>query len=213
MTKRAFSINDLYTKKRKLFKLPTGLHELIGEAELTGSWIVWGDSGMGKTSFTCQLAKALCTVDKVIYNSLEEGDSQTLKKAFKRVKMEEVRGKLFPCQMDIGEIREWLKRQRSPRIVIVDSAQYTGLSVPEYKKLVKEFKNVLWIWIAHEEGKKPEGTLAKKIRFDAHVKIRVVGFKAWAISRYQDKPQPYVISETKADEYWGAGLIEGKKMI
>lgn len=210
---RVFSVNDLYTKKRNLHQLPPGLNELIGKFERKGSWIVWGDSGQGKTSLVCQIAKALTKVDKVFYNSLEEGDSETLKQAFKRVKMEEVRRKIFPVQYEIEELKEKLRKQRAPKIVIMDSVQYTGLSVKDYRELKKEFSDVLWIWISHEEGKLPEGGLGKKIRYDSPVKIRVVGFKAFALSRYLGDTTPYVIYQKKADEYWAGGLLDEKKII
>lgn len=207
------SVNDLYTKKRQLHRFKNELHSLTGEFEAKRSWIIWGDSGQGKTSLVCQMVKALTELGKVIYNSMEEGDSETLKRAFKRVKMEERRGYVYPVQLEIDELRKVLKKQRSPKIVVMDSVQYTGLKVKEYKALKNEFKDVLWIWVSHEKGKLPEGMLGEKIRFDADVKIRVVGFKAFSLSRYTEDTTPYVIYKKKADEYWAGGLLEDKKII
>lgn len=211
--KRAISVNDLYTRKRVLHRLPQGLHELIGLFELTGSWIIWGDSGNGKTSLACMLAYALASIEKLFYNSMEEGDSETMKRAFKRVKMEERRRRVLLLNKEsIPELKERLKKQRAPRIVIIDSVQYADITWTDYKALLAEFPGVLFIWISHEDGKLPAGPIAKKIRFDAHVKIRVVGFRAYAISRYGGGT-PFTISTEKADEYYAGGLLDEKKMI
>lgn len=44
----------------------------LGRPELKGSWLIFGKSGSGKTTFALQLAKYLTRfVDKVAFDSLE----------------------------------------------------------------------------------------------------------------------------------------------
>ncbi len=209
---RAISVNDLYTKKRKLMNMSAPFKELMGTPEHRGSWIIWGDSFNGKTSFSCQLAKELSSREKLIYNSMEEGDSESLRIAFQRVKMEEVRRKITVVNESIPELKERLRKHKAAKAVIIDSVQYSDIKFTDYKSLLKEFPEVLFIWVSHEDGKLPEGRIARRIRYDSPVKIRVVGFKAFASSRYGGG-NPYVIAQSKADEYWAGGLLDEKKIF
>jgi hypothetical protein len=80
--------------------------------------------------------------------------------------------------------------------------QYTGITPKEYKELIDEFSNKLFIFISHADGLKPKGALAQSIYYDAFVCIRVEGFKAFVQkSRYGGNGE-IVISEQKAREYW-----------
>lgn len=198
--KRAVSVTQLYTKKRNLLKTDGAWKALFGEPELTGTWLIWGESGNGKTSFVAQLAKYMTKFGRVAYNSLEEGDSQSMKLAFMRVGMEEVRRKLILLDETIEQLKERLRQHKAPQIVIIDSLQYSGMSYNDYKQLRAEFKNVLFIMISHAEGKNPDGKVAKKVRYDSFIKIRVSGYKAYAASRYGGG-EPYVIWKEGADKF------------
>ena len=59
----------------------------FGRPELRGSWIVWGGSGSGKTTFMLQLAKYLTNFSKVCYDSIEQGLTLSFRKAWERVNM------------------------------------------------------------------------------------------------------------------------------
>ncbi len=211
---RAVSVYQLYSKKRKLIKLVGELLELIGAFERCGNWIVWGDSGSGKTSFVSQLTKALALIEKLVYDSMEEGDSETMKIAWKRVKMEEVKRRILLLDNEsIEELCQRLDRPKSAKIIIIDSAQYADITWAQYLELKKKYaKDRLFIWISHEDGKLPAGNLARKIRYDANVKIRTFGFKAFAISRYGGG-KPYTIWEKGASDFWASGLIDESKVM
>lgn len=161
--------------------------DLVGNPELSGSWIIWGRSFSGKTSFAVRLAKYIATLGgKVVYLSLEEGLSLSLKRAFERENMESVNSKVELWQgLDQHEIEQMLARQRSADVVIIDSVQYLGINYAGYKKLRQAFPRKLFIFISHaNEQKEPAGATAVKIRYDASVKILVDGFIATAFSRY-----------------------------
>lgn len=200
---RAVSVHQLYNQSFKVLAFEGDWLEHIGAPEMTGSWIIWGNSGNGKTRYALKLAKYLCTFGKVAYNSLEEGISMSLKKAFIEEGMEAVKNKLILLDReDIESLSDRLKKRKSPDIVIIDSLQYTGLNYSDYKTLKETHPKKLFIFISHAEGKNPEGRTAKKVRYDANVKIRVEGYRAFAVSRYGGS-QNFDIWESEAADYWG----------
>lgn len=206
--KRAISVTQLYTKKRNLLKTDGEWKALFGEPELTGAWLIWGESGSGKTTFVAKLAKYMTKFGRVAYDSLEEGDSESMKMAFIRVGMDEVKRKLILLPDEsIEDLKIRLRQHKAPQIVIIDSLQYSGMSYNDYKELRREFKNVLFIIISHAEGKNPDGKVAKKIRYDAFVKIRVEGYKAFAVSRYGSK-EPMVVWQEGADKFHGMDALK-----
>lgn len=173
----------------ELKKLPLSgeWRDLIGLPEMSGTWIIWGRSFSGKTSFCVRLAKEIAALgERVAYVSLEEGLSVTMQAAFRRENMDTVNDRLrMWYQIEPEELVEKLKRQRSARVVIIDSLQYLGINYAGYKRLRKLFPNKLFIFVSHaNEQKEPSGATAIKVRYDASVKILVAGFVAYAFSRY-----------------------------
>ena len=174
--------------------------DAIGKPEVTGTWLIWGNSGNGKTRFALQLAKYLATFGKrVAYDSLEEGVSLSLRTAIAETSMQEVSRRFILLDKEpVSELIERLSMRRSPDVVFIDSIQYTGMNYTDYKKLRDKFRHKLFILISHAEGKLPEGRVAKNIRFDAFVKIWVEGYRAFPVSRYGGG-EPYTIWEEGAD--------------
>ena len=199
--KRAIGVEEFLSMKIKTFDF-TGLwRDAFGTPEATGIWLIWGDSANGKTSFALQLAKNLTRFGKVLYNSLEEATSKAMQVAFKREKMQEVKGKIFLVSEDLDTMDQRLKNRKSPDIVFIDSAQYTGLTK---KQFVTEFKDrypgKLIIFISHGTDKEPEGALARAIKFEANLKICVSRFIAHNNGRSQGTTNKYVINHEKAAE-------------
>lgn len=178
--------------------------ESFGEPEVTGVWIVWGNSGNGKTRFCLQLAKYLGVHAKVAYNTLEEGARFSMQRAIQETGMREVARRFVVLDREpIDELMVRMGKRRSPDVYFIDSIQYTGMRKADYK-LLKEHaleKGKLLIFNSHAEGKHPEGRLAKFVRYDADVKIRVEGYRAFPVSRYGGG-EPYTIWHEGADEYW-----------
>ncbi|MCT4580808.1 MAG: hypothetical protein N4A35_05265 [Flavobacteriales bacterium] len=200
--KRAVSISELYTTNFKVLDFQGDWDACIGKPELAGSWLIWGKSGNGKTRFTLQLCKYLTQFGKVAYNSLEEGASLSMRKAFVETGMEEVKRRIVLLDQEpISDLIERLKKRKSPDIIAIDSVQYTGMNYDTYRELRKTFPKKLFILISHADGKEPSGRVAKSIRFDAFVKIWVEGYKAFPTSRYGGG-QPYTVWQQGADKYW-----------
>lgn len=159
----------------------------MGQPEAVGSWLVWGRSFSGKTRLVMRIAKYIAELGyKVAYLSLEEGDSMSVKRAFAENCMESVNQRLaLWVGMDIEDLKAELRKQRAPKVVVVDSVQYLGINYAGYKMLKREFPDRLFIFVSHANDKKdPDGHTATKIRYDAMVKILVDGFRAKAFSRY-----------------------------
>ena len=173
----------------------------VGKPELTGSWLVWGKSGSGKTSFSLQLAKYLTNFGRVAYNSLEEGVSKSLRRSMQLVKLEQVDGRFLILSEPISTLIKRLKKHKSPNIIFIDSLQYTDLNKKSYKALINQFRKKLFVIISHASGQQPADRTAIAIMFDANIKIRIEGYKATAMSRYGGG-EDYIIWQQGADEYW-----------
>ena len=147
-----------------------------------------------------QLAKYLCDFGRVIYDSLEESTGLSFQMSLKRHKMDEVRKRLVILDREsMDQLEERLQRRGSPGIVIIDSFQYSGLNYKTYKEFKERHPKKLFIFISHAEGLHPAGRSARKVEYDADVKIMVSCFKAWCKSRFMEKPgEPYVIWEEGA---------------
>lgn len=198
---RAYSVRNVLDAKFETLPFDGEWKEAIGCPELTGSWIIYGPPKNGKTSFAMMLAKYMTNFGRVFYNSIEEGLSQSIQLAYRRVDMCEVSGKIILEKEPVPAMVERLKKNKSPRIIFLDSIQFAELTFSEYKALKNTFPDKLFVYISHIEGKQPEGVTARRIWRDANVSIRVEGFRAFPVGRYGGG-QYINISEERATEYW-----------
>lgn len=200
--KRAYSVDQILKKKFIDINFEDEWLATLGEPEASGVWVIWGQSGSGKSRFCMKLAKELTKYGKVAYNSLEEGARKTMQKNIRECRMHEVKRKFIVLNREpIEHLKERLRKKQAPRFVFIDSFQYTGLTRNQYIKLKEEFPDVLFIFISHAEGKEPQGNTAKFVRYDADIKIRIEGYKAFPTSRYGGGA-PYVIWPEGARDYW-----------
>lgn len=181
----------------------------LGRPELRGTWIIYGGSGSGKTTYVMQLCKYLTNFGRVAYNSLEQGLSLSLQKAWERVNMEEAGSKIvLLAKESLKDLKERLKRKNAPNIVVIDSVHYWfGFTMRDYNALKEANPDTLFIFISHEKKGEPKGNIAQSIRYDADIKIRVEGYKAFATTRYEDSEKgeggtDFIIWEQGAREYW-----------
>ena len=183
----------------------------FGRPELRGAWIIWGGSGSGKTTFTLMLCRYLAQLRRGAYDSLEQGLSLSLRKAWERVGMAEAGSNIILLDKEnLQELRTRLSKRRSPDIIVIDSVQYLKKFYPQqFGDLKDDFPDKLFIFIsqADKADKDPAGTVAKHIRYDADIKIRVEGYKAFVTTRYEDQDKgeggaDFVIWERGAADYW-----------
>lgn len=200
--RRAVSVSQLYNTRLNELDFEGRWYDAIGRPEPSGTWLIWGNSGNGKTRFALQLAKYLATLgQKVAYNSLEEGVSLSLRRAITDCNMHEVSHRFIMLDKEhIPQLCARLQKKKSPDVVVIDSIQYTGMTYADYKSLKDRFRTKLFILISHAEGSHPAGRVARSIRFDANVKIWVEGFTAYPRSRYGGE-KPLVIWEEGAMKF------------
>ncbi|MGV3705422.1 MAG: hypothetical protein ACO1NU_08590 [Arcticibacter sp.] len=181
---RALSVSDLLAKKYKTIDFEAEWYGAFDTPETTGVWFIWGNSGNGKTSFTLQLCKELTRFGRGAYNSLEEGDAKTMQSAFLKAGLASVKRKLLLLNEPIADLDERLLKQKSPWFIVIDSFQYANLTFEQYLEFKRKHKNKLIIILSQAEGKQPSGRTARKVMFDASLKIWVEGYMAFSKGRY-----------------------------
>jgi hypothetical protein len=203
--RRAFSPSEVLKIRTQALPFEGEWEEAFGQPGRCGTWIIWGPSGNGKSSFVMQLAKYLCQFGRVAYNSLEESTGYSMQRALIRHKMYEVDKQLIVIDREsIEELSERLRRQRAPDFVIIDSFQYSGLNYASYKALKEAHPDKLLIFVSHADGLYPDGRAARKVAYDADVKILVQGFRAFCKGRFIAKPGAYfTVWADGAKTYWG----------
>jgi vacuolar-type H+-ATPase subunit F/Vma7 len=204
-SKRVVSVYELINTKFKVMDFDEQWLELFGKPEKTGCWIAWAESFNGKTSFMIQLCKYLSKFGKVLYNSLEEGKSESLKLTCIRENMLEVGSRFQIIDKEpIEDLEKRLQKHKSADIVIIDSSQYIDMKIKDLRAFLDRNRKKLFIFVSHADGKHPEGHLSKKIKFHSSVKIHIEGYRARIESRYGgDQSKHYTIWHEGAAKYWG----------
>lgn len=207
---KAYSVGNVLNAKFNTLQFDGIWHEAIGNPELSGSWFIKAPTKHGKTSLAMQLAKYLTKFGRVAYNSVEEGLSLSIQDAYKRAGMNEVATKIVLLgKEDVPTLIKRLDKPKSPPIVFIDTVQFWDLKFSEYKELKSKFPNKLFIYISHQDGRNPDGHVAKRIWRDANVIFEVEGFKAFVTGRYGGNPDAeIIINEERAARYWGMKMAK-----
>ena len=200
-----FSVDEIESTKFKDFDFDGKWEASFGKPEARGVWIIYGKSYNGKSSFMMQLAKYLTgfVKNKVLINSLEEGKTKSFQMNVDRSGIATVKDKvLFGNRVPMAQVFERLDKQRSPEIIMIDSLQYWKMNKKDFEHLREKYRNKLWIFISQaDKSGNPKGSLAEDIKFDADVKIRVEGFKAFPESRFGGGEE-FIIDEERAANYF-----------
>lgn len=175
---RALTIKNVQDKKHQTFELEGMYREIFGTPEKSGAWLIYGKDKNGKTWGTLILSEYLSQKSKLLYISAEQGISKSFKEAIIRAKLDPTNNNLhFIGYISLEELYVRLKRRNAPGIVVLDNITfYTDeLKNGAFKKLLKDFPNTLFIFLAHEERGEPytaTATLCKKV---AEIIIHVKG--------------------------------------
>ena len=186
---RAISNKNVLQARFDVAEFDGAFKASFGKPELRGTWLIYGGSGCGKTTFVMQLCKYLTRFGRVAYDSLGT-----------RI--------ILLDKENLKDLTARLRKKQSPDIIVIDSVHYwLGFKMGDYVKLRTAFPDKLFIFIAHEKKGEPKGTLAQNIRYDADIKVRVEGYKAFTTTRYEvaDRGEggaDFVIWEQGAAEYW-----------
>lgn len=202
MTKRAYSPSDILKKTYRTLPWEGEWKEAFGEPTTNEIWFISGNSASGKSSFVMQLARELCKYGTVLYESYEEGVSQSFQTRIKRFKMNEVQGRFRVATSDTYEdVVERLRRPRSPNFVIIDSFQYSEWSYQQAEDLIEMFPRKSFIFISQEDKGRPMGKPAVRLKYAAGVKVRVVGYQAMCQGRFI--PEPGIVFNV-----WDSGILK-----
>ena len=190
--------------RKETLELTGAWAEAFGEPERVGVWFIWGKSGNGKSSFVMQLCKELTKFGRVAYDSLEEGAGLTMQNALRRYGMADVnrRFQLLDCE-PVSDLGERMNRRKSPDFYAIDSFQYTQMSYKEYQSFKEAHRDKLLIFVSHADGHNPDGRSAKKVMYDAALKIYVEGFRAFSKGRFFGPASYFTIWDEGAARYWG----------
>ncbi len=200
---RAKSVFEVLNKKREVLPFEGAFLDSFGAPELGSIWLVWGDSGSGKTSLALALAKYMCELGyRVGYNSLEQGDSLSFANAIRNADLDTVKGFILLDREPIEQTIKRYKAHKSPDVLIIDSIQYSRMKYSEYIDFKHELRGKMVIIISQAKGSEPKGATAGSIRFDADVKVYCEGYKAFPMSRFGGEKE-FVIYQQGALEYWG----------
>lgn len=200
---RAWDVNQVLTKNFKGMPFDGQWKDVFGQPERKYSWIIYGRSTSGKTTFNMQMAKYISQFERVLYNSLEEGLSASIKEAYNRAGITP-KDKITLVQENMDDFIKRLEKHKSPNVVFIDSVRYTKMRWSDYEAFCKRFPNKLFIWISHAKGKEPKGALAEDIYYDAFVKIYTEGYRAFVSSRFSSSSESTIdIWKEGAANYWG----------
>lgn len=202
---KALSVDNVLNKKFNPMVFDNEWKESFGCPDVAFSMIIWGGSSEGKTSLSIQFAKYLTKFGKVAYDSLEEGVSHTIQMAFEEHDMKSCGGKFILLDREpINVLIERMEAHKSPRFYFIDSVQYTGITISEYKELKEKAKRLKkgLVFISHARGKEPKGALAEFIRYDVDLKIPVKGYRAFPEGRLNGGGQMFDIWPEKSATYW-----------
>lgn len=160
---KALSPSDILKMNISSLSLSEEWSRVFGEPSRTGVWAIWGDTGSGKTSFCLELAKELSKYGKVAFNSLEQGVSLTMQNAIRRHQMDRIpTGRFQLISEDMETLSARLSRKHSSDFVIIDSVQYTGFKIKDFREFKRRHQNKLLIFVSQMKAGRPDGYIAKK---------------------------------------------------
>lgn len=181
--KKALTVANIVNQKVTLIdfsEYAPDLYQAFGNPQNKGVWFVWGGSGSGKSSLLLDITKAFCRNLKAVHNELEEDlDDDDYIKRLQMKKMHDVEGRFLSVSYNYKEMCEYLDKRDSPKVVVINSANYFFESIAQYFEFTKKYKrNKIIIISGMAKANNPYSELENKIMFDANKKIFVTGYLA-----------------------------------
>lgn len=204
---RAMSIKNLYDLKHKVFEFVGEYLLVFGTPERNGTWIIYGAEKNGKTWAALLLAKLLSSFVSVLYISAEQGADLDFVKSVKRAGIDHTDKNISVVDSEDAPLAEILEKKLGKRcktkVVFIDNITFykDELKGTVMQKLQRKYPDVLFIYLAHEEQKKPYGATAQMCKRLAKVIIRVEGLQAQVSGRVPGGT--FNIDDSKAQLYWG----------
>lgn len=201
---RTLSIKNVLDKKHQTFAFEGVWKDIFGTPSTHGAWICYGIDKNGKTMMALIASEYLSKFERVLYVSGEEGYDYEFQNTLKRVGIDPANRRIHIVEYEpVEEIKARLRKRKAPRIVVMDNITIymDELKNGGLRKLLKEFPNTLFIFLAHEDRNEPYTATAKLCRKLAKVIIRVQGLAAIVGGRCPGGR--ILIDENKAQIYHG----------
>lgn len=183
---RRRSVSSALAVKIKEYAFDGVWAENFGRPEVGSKWMVWGDTGAGKSSFVMQLAKYMTRFGRVEYYADEEGlESRSLQRRLEMFGMRSVQRRFMMfCEADFDDILARLDMPRSAEVYIFDSWQTMHFTYEQFRMLYRKYSHKTMIWVSRAEHNVPMGVSARRAQFDCDVKIFVKGYGAKCLGRF-----------------------------
>lgn len=178
----AVSLKKLVNKKYKTMNFEGDFKALIGTPEVSGSWLIYGESGSRKTTLSLKLMRYLCKFKTCAYIPLEEKTKLSFQQAVQRANLISVTSKVKIWEeQNVESLLIELSKPKSPDIIFIDSIQYLKknerstqeLTRFEYKALMDAFPKKLFISISHAKNGEPKGALGDAVYYHSDVCLMV----------------------------------------
>ena len=202
--KRSISAGQVLCVRNRTLPVTEEWRDCLGEEiARNGTVFFWGGSGNGKSTAVMSFAKMLAASGRVLYVSREEGFSVSFQNTVARLGMADC-GAAFQVIDDesVETLTERLSKPKSPEFVIIDSVQVMGLSYQAFRGLKERFPRKLFVLVSQVDGKQPDGRGAKKMMYDADLKLWVEGHTVFSKGRFIGRTGTFVIWQEGADRYW-----------
>lgn len=199
----AISLKKIINKKYKTMDFKDELYELIGTPECSGSWIIFGESGNGKTTFALGLIKYLCQFKKTAYIPLEESTKFSFQQAIERANLMSVNSRIkIWIDFTVSELEIELSKPKAPDVIFIDSLQYlrkhplavNELTRFEYKQLIDMFPKKLFVFVSHAKNGEPKGALGANVYYFSDVCLQVINFVAYPKKSRYGGSTPYAFT-------------------
>lgn len=205
---RSLSVRNIYDKKFKQFNFDGLYQKAMGHPERNGIWIIWGREKNGKTWWALQLADYISKQSKVLYISAEEGTGMDFVASCKRAGITvDNRSLKFEEYITLDELNHKLSSRKGPEVIFLDNCTVYAdeLRAATLRKLMLDYPDKLFVFVAHEEKREPYTALAKLAKKLAKIIMHVEGLTAHFSGRC---PGGVIsIDETKSTLFWGSQIL------
>lgn len=179
----------------------------FGCPPIDAQWLIYGESGNGKTELCVQLAEYYTKFGRVAYISLEQGISSTIQEPFLRYEFnEKCDCKLYKRtnrkMTTYEEVLEFVKKTNY-KIIFIDSLNYMQAKAGQFieiSEIAKKRKRTL-VNVAWGKGDKPKSSSGEDIEFMVDQKILVEKYAVVEPKSRCGGKLPFVIWEEKAKLY------------
>lgn len=204
---KGVSVARLKKMTFKKYEFEGKWRDSFGCPPIDAQWMIYGESGNGKTEFCVQLSEYYTNFGSVAYISLEQGVGGTIQEPFSRYDF----SNKYPCKLyrrtnkklsSYAEVKDFVLRTNY-RIIVIDSLDYMKAKPADYielSEIAKSRKRTI-INVAWGKGDKPMTSSSEAIEFMVDEKLHV---KKYAIPEPKSRcggNMPFVIWEEKAKDY------------